>query len=91
MSALRTLWQAMMSPSRPDETPYESAVIVLAHAVIGAAAASLVAELAVTAASSAAWPPRTTVISDIVAISPTGDKIPTPTFELPLDQLVTHD
>ena len=42
---LRLIWAAILMPSRPDEDPYDTMVISLAHAVLGAALAILVAHL----------------------------------------------
>jgi hypothetical protein len=46
-ATLRDIWAAIRTPSRPDEAAYDRLVISLAHAVLGAALAAVMAPLAV--------------------------------------------
>lgn len=50
IAALRDLWRAIRTPSRPDEAVYDRLVISLAHAMLGAGLAALTAPLAVAGA-----------------------------------------
>lgn len=50
LATLRAIWAAIRTPSRPDEAAYDTLVISLAHAVLGAALAALTAPLAVAGA-----------------------------------------
>lgn len=42
IGALHAIWTAILTPSRPDEAAYDTLVINLGHAVVGAALVTLV-------------------------------------------------
>lgn len=50
LATLHDIWAAIRTPSRPDEAAYDRLVISLAHAVLGAALAALMAPLALAGA-----------------------------------------
>ena len=48
---IREIWSAILTPSRPDEAAYDRLVIAIAHAVLGAALATLLAPYAAAGAA----------------------------------------
>lgn len=51
ISTLREIWAAILTPSAPDEPAYDRLVISAAHAVLGAALATLFQPMTVLAAA----------------------------------------